>query len=153
MMLELIKFKECLLTEENRRSVFDETKKIHALLTLKLKAKQPIFVQVMRSLFATRDFYKIKGTNIQGDLLEAISSNGLVDLIDNLVKFQRDNEYKNLLDTEVGEKLEQCILDLGIQYQMLKKRKAQNGISLPSHRDQRKAKSTNLFLKVKSRIV
>lgn len=151
MMMELLKFKECLLTEENRPAVIDETKKLHTLISLKQKAKQPIFVQVMRSLFATRDFYKIKSANIQADLIESISSNGVVDLIDSLVKFQRDNEYKKLLDAVVSERLDQCIVDLGIQYQMQKRRK--NVVAQPTgQRSISKNKSSKLFMKAKNQI-
>ena len=151
-MMELLKFKESLLTEENRPAVIDETKKLHTVISLKQKAKQPIFVQVMRSLFATRDFYKIKNANIQAELIETISSNGVVDLIDSLVKFQRDNEYKNLLDSVVSERLDQCILDLGLLYQMFKRRKT---ITTPSvhptsvgQRSMSKNKSSKLFMKM-----
>lgn len=82
------------------------------------------------------------------ELIETISKNGLVDLIDNLVKIQRDNEYKKLLDFEVSEQLDQSIIDLGIHYQMLKRRKMMD----PMSPRMQSIKPKNLFFHVKSQI-
>ena len=103
-MKEMIKFKECLLIDEVAKPATTSSsglgfanknmKKYEALMTLRTRAKQPIFIQVMRSLFVTKDFYKIRNASVQIDLLENVSKNGIVDLIDNLVKLRRDNEYR-----------------------------------------------------------
>lgn len=69
-MKELLAFKECLLLHEGPQisatgpNCLDQygqnTKKYEALGKLRSRAKEPIFVQVMRSLFVTKDFYKIR---------------------------------------------------------------------------------------------
>lgn len=51
----------------------------------------------------TKDFYKIRNPRIQMDLIEAISRNGVVDLLDSLIKLRRENEYRQLLDFEVAD--------------------------------------------------